>query len=92
MEADDQHEIRVGVEVDLAVGRVLHLLEQQAVVAEDGQRRPRVVAGDVELLAAADLHGKDVALRRKDRLEPQRSALGRPEPGHCPLQSNTWRS
>lgn len=91
METNDQNEVWVGVKVDLAVGRVLHLhakdrihdaqtnrgetahtrttthtylLEQQPVVAEDSQRRPGVVTRYVELLAAADLHGKHVALRK----------------------------
>ena len=62
VEADDQLEVRVGVEIDLPVGRVLDLLDHEAVAAEDGEGRASVVAGDVELLPTADLHGEDVTL------------------------------
>ncbi|CAB1353027.1 unnamed protein product, partial [Coregonus sp. 'balchen'] len=63
VEAHHHVEVRVGVVVHLPVGSVLELLDHLSVAAEDGERRARVVRGDVVLLPAGHLHGKQMALQ-----------------------------
>lgn len=62
---EPQHQLKVwvGVKVDLPVRCVLDLLDQEAVAGEYGKRGSGVVTGDVVLLSAADLLGKQVALQ-----------------------------
>lgn len=63
MVANDDLEVGVGVHVDLSIGCVQDLLDHQACSTEDSKRSPDVVASYVKLIAAAQLHGKEVSLQ-----------------------------
>lgn len=62
VEPNDQLKVNVGVKVDFAIGSVLNLFQHKPVATEHSQRGPCVIRGDVELIAAADLHGKKMSL------------------------------
>lgn len=63
VEADDELEIRVGVLVDFSIRGVEDLLNQSPLAGENRPWAPDAVAGNVVFLAAAQLHGDELALQ-----------------------------
>ena len=72
VETYDKLEVRVGVLIDLSIGSVEDLFDQSPLARENCPRTPHAVAGDVVLLAAAQLHGNEMALKvvvqRRDQI------------------------